>query len=134
MFHLSVHLANEVRLGGPVQLRWMYSPEREMGTFKTYARNIRHPEGYIAKTRRVTNCLNSCSRYFHEGVQTKFNRRPQNDDECGSPDVQTSNLFPNRGCPLGGKKGEPTFLDNKSRHQAHGYILNNCDEVLEYIR
>ncbi|KAG5590662.1 hypothetical protein H5410_041176 [Solanum commersonii] len=52
---------------------------------------------------------------------------------CGSPDVQTSNLFPNRGCPLGGKKGEPTFLDNKSRHQARGYILNNCDEVLEYI-
>ncbi|KAG5610609.1 hypothetical protein H5410_021890, partial [Solanum commersonii] len=59
--------------------------------------------------------------------------RPRNDDECGSPDVQTSNLFPNRGCPLGGKKGEPTFLDNKSRHQAHRYILNNCDEVLEYI-
>ncbi|WMV18692.1 hypothetical protein MTR67_012077 [Solanum verrucosum] len=36
--------------------------------------------------------------------------------------------------PDGAKKGEPTFLDKKSRHQAHGYILNNCDEVLEYIR
>ncbi|WMV49176.1 hypothetical protein MTR67_042561 [Solanum verrucosum] len=30
MIHLSVHLANEVRLGGPVQLRWMYSPEIQL--------------------------------------------------------------------------------------------------------
>ncbi|KAK6785014.1 hypothetical protein RDI58_018469 [Solanum bulbocastanum] len=68
-----------------------------MGSFKSYVHNRRHPEGCIAEARRITDCLNSCSRYFHEGVQTKFNRRLRNNDECGSPDVQTSNLFPNRG-------------------------------------
>ncbi|XP_016195242.1 uncharacterized protein LOC107636233 [Arachis ipaensis] len=29
MVHLPIHLANEVRLGGPVQYRWMYPVERE---------------------------------------------------------------------------------------------------------
>ena len=50
MIHLPIHLVNEVRLGGPVQNRWMYSTEREMGTFKSYIRNRRFPEGCIAET------------------------------------------------------------------------------------
>ena len=41
---------NEVRLGGPVQSRWMYYPEREMGTLESYIRNRRFPEGCIAET------------------------------------------------------------------------------------
>ncbi|XP_069151787.1 uncharacterized protein [Solanum lycopersicum] len=45
MIHLPIHLVNEVILGGPVQNRWMYSTEREMGTFKSYIRNRRFPEG-----------------------------------------------------------------------------------------
>ncbi|WMV37972.1 hypothetical protein MTR67_031357 [Solanum verrucosum] len=49
MIHLPIHLVNEVRLGGPVQNRWMYSTEREMGTFKSYIRNRRYPEGCIAE-------------------------------------------------------------------------------------
>ncbi|XP_049362547.1 uncharacterized protein LOC125827267 [Solanum verrucosum] len=51
MIHLPIHLVNEVRLGGPVQNRWMYSTEREMGTFKSYIRNRRYPEGCIAEAR-----------------------------------------------------------------------------------
>ncbi|KAK6793629.1 hypothetical protein RDI58_007082 [Solanum bulbocastanum] len=34
MIHLPIHLANEVRLGGLVKNRWMYSTEREMGTIQ----------------------------------------------------------------------------------------------------
>ena len=34
MIHLPIHLANEVRLGGSAKNRWMYSTEREVGTFK----------------------------------------------------------------------------------------------------
>ena len=51
MIHFPIHLTMEVRLGGPVQNRWMYSTEREMGTFKSYIRNRRFPEGCIAETR-----------------------------------------------------------------------------------
>ena len=50
MIHLPIHLVNEVRLGSPVQNRWRYSTEREMGKFKSYIRNRRFPEGCIAET------------------------------------------------------------------------------------
>ena len=35
MIHLPIHLVNEVRLRALLQNRWMYSTEREMGTFKS---------------------------------------------------------------------------------------------------
>ncbi|XP_019255451.1 PREDICTED: uncharacterized protein LOC109234065 [Nicotiana attenuata] len=133
MTHFPIHLANEVRLGGPVQNRWMYPPERYMCTLKSYVRNKNHPEGSIAEAYLVEECLTLCSRYLHGGVQTRFNRRPRNNDECGY-DTQTFSLFPKRGCPLGAKKSDPIVLDGKSLCQAHAYVLNNCDEVQEYIR
>ncbi|XP_070031489.1 uncharacterized protein [Nicotiana tomentosiformis] len=133
MIHLPVHLANEVRLRGPVQNRWMYPPERYMCMLKSYVRNKNHPQGSIVEAYLVEECLTLCSRYLHGGVQTRFNRRPPKNDECGY-DTQTFSLFPNRGCPLGAKKSDPTVLDGKSLCQVHAYVLNNCDEVQEYIR
>ncbi|XP_016452815.2 uncharacterized protein LOC107777332 [Nicotiana tabacum] len=133
MIHLPIHLANEVRLGGLVQNRWMYPPERYMCTLKSYVRNKNHPEGSIAEAYLVEECLTLCSRYLHGGVQTRFNRRPRNNDECGY-DTQTFSLFPKRCFPLGAKKSDPIVLDGKSLCQAHAYVLNNCDEVQEYIR
>ncbi|XP_070025158.1 uncharacterized protein [Nicotiana sylvestris] len=88
MIHLPIHLANEVRLGGPIQNRWMYPPERYKCTLKSYVRNRNYPEGSIAEA-------------------------------C---------------CPLGAKKSDPIVLDDMSLNQAHIYLLNNCDEVQEYIR
>ena len=49
-FYIMIHLVNEVRLGGPVQNLWMYSTEREMGTFKSYIYNRRYPDGFIVDT------------------------------------------------------------------------------------
>ncbi|XP_052111602.1 uncharacterized protein LOC127742970 [Arachis duranensis] len=121
MIHLPIHLANEVRLGGPVQFRWMYPPERYMCTLKSYVRNRSHPEGSIAEAYLVEECLTFCSRYLHSGVQTKLNRQPKNNDEPNNSMMETtdafSNLFPKRGVPLGAKKGEPFLLDDKSREQ-----------------
>ncbi|WMV46923.1 hypothetical protein MTR67_040308 [Solanum verrucosum] len=134
MIHLPIHLANEVRLGGPVQNRWMYSTEKEMGTFKSYIRNRRYPEGCIAETRVGIDCMNLFSKYLHRGVHTRFNKRAQNNDECDPSDAETVSLFPNKGVPLGAKKTDPLILDNKSLSQAHTYLLRNCDEVQEYIR
>lgn len=36
MVHLTIHLAREVRLCGPVQYRWMYPFERYQSTFSSY--------------------------------------------------------------------------------------------------
>ena len=82
----------------------------------------------------VEECLTFCSRYLHGGVRTRLNRRPRNDDECSSDEGEFSNLFQNKGRPLGGKKGDPFVLDDKLHSQAHAYILDNCDEVQEYVR
>ncbi|XP_072071886.1 uncharacterized protein [Arachis hypogaea] len=100
MVHLPIHLANEERLGGPVQYRWMYPVER----------------------------------YLHKDVHTRFNRIPQNNDECVSDEVQTPSLFPCKGCPLGGRMGDLFILDEKSEIQGHAYILNNCDKIEVYMR
>lgn len=75
MIHLPIHWANEVRLGGPVQNRWMYSTEREMGTFISYICNRRYPDCCIAEARVGIDCMNLFSRYMNGAVQTRFNRR-----------------------------------------------------------
>ncbi|XP_069145619.1 uncharacterized protein [Solanum lycopersicum] len=134
MIHLPIHLVNEVRLGGPVQNQWMYSTEREMGTFKSYIRNRRFPEGCIAETRVEIDCMNLFSKYLHRGVHTIFNRRARNNDECEPCDAEPVSLFSSIGVPLGAKKIDRIILDDKSLSQAHAYLLGNCDDVQEYIR
>ena len=134
MVHLPIHVANELRLGGPVQFRWMYPPERYMYRLKSYVRNKSRPEGSIAEAYLVEECLTFCSRYLHDGVQTRLNRMSRNNDECYSSEVPDSNIFSKKGQPIGGKNGTIFYLDDKSRAQSHRYILINCDEVQQYIR
>ncbi|XP_016199616.1 uncharacterized protein LOC107640621 [Arachis ipaensis] len=81
MVHLLIHLAIELRLGGPVQYRWMYPVERHMCTLKSYVRNRSHPEGSIAEGYLANECINFYSRYLNEDVQTRLNRVPRNNDE-----------------------------------------------------
>ena len=121
MVHLPIHLENEVRLGGPVQFRWMYYMERYLGDLKSFVRNRSRPEGSIAEAYLVKESLTFCSRYLSSAVDTRMNRMTRNSDDT-----------PNIGHPIGGKK--LISLDHKSLNQAHGYILFNCDEVQEYIR
>ncbi|XP_019233591.1 PREDICTED: uncharacterized protein LOC109214156 [Nicotiana attenuata] len=68
MIHLPIHLANEVRLGGPVQNRWMYPPERYMCTSKSYVRNRNYPEGSIAEAYLVEECLIAHFHHFLDGL------------------------------------------------------------------
>ena len=79
-------------------------------------------------------CLTFCSRYLHEGVKTRFNRVSQNNNEGTSTKDPNSNLFTNKGSPLGGKKGQLIILDEKSFLQANAYVVNNCDNVEPYMR
>ncbi|CAN1791692.1 hypothetical protein LINPERHAP1_LOCUS19427, partial [Linum perenne] len=72
MVHLAVHLPHEAKLGGPVQYRWMYPIERFLGTLKGFVRNKAHPEGSIAESYIVNECLTFCSMYL-DGIETQFN-------------------------------------------------------------
>ncbi|CAM8947131.1 unnamed protein product [Rhodiola kirilowii] len=44
MVHLTIHLVRELRILGPVHMRWMYPFERCMKVLKSYVRNRQSPE------------------------------------------------------------------------------------------
>ena len=141
MVHLPIHLPNEVRLGGPVNCRWMYSPERNMGRLKAYVRNKSRPEGSIAEGYLVEECLVFCSNYLQANVHTRLNRVTRNGDSdmcdplvCDPLEGDLPSFFSSMGRPIGGNQGKLFSLDTNSKNQAHRYILFNCDEVEEYIR
>ncbi|XP_020204521.2 uncharacterized protein LOC109789889 [Cajanus cajan] len=135
MVHLPIHLSNEVKLGGPVQFRWMYPIERYLCKLKSYVRNRSQPEGSIAEGYLAEEALTLCSRYLHKNVETRLNRKNRNYDNSDLCEVDAADYFTSIGCPLGGKKnGEPFALDFQSTAQAHRYILFNCEEVQVYIR
>ena len=106
-----------------------------MYKLKSYVRNKSCLEGSIVEAYLVEECLTFCSRYLHDGVQSWLNRMSRNNDTCALSEFEASNIFPNRGKPIGGKgKGKKFSLDEKSRAQAHKYILINCDKVDKYLR
>ncbi|XP_049371954.1 uncharacterized protein LOC125836844 [Solanum verrucosum] len=123
MIHFPIHLANEVRLGGPVQNRWMYSTEREMGTFKSYICNRCYPEGCIAEARVGIYCMNLFSRYWHGAVQTKFNRRARNNDECDPSDAETYMLC----------KEHEKEVNNQSRRSKWSKAKNHCQNFSQWF-
>ncbi|KAK9212492.1 hypothetical protein WN943_001874 [Citrus x changshan-huyou] len=63
MIHLTIDLINEVRLCGPVYLRWMYPFERNMKGLKAYVRNRNNPEGCIAESYIAEEALEFCAEY-----------------------------------------------------------------------
>nr|XP_027120595.1 uncharacterized protein LOC113737586 [Coffea arabica] len=116
MMHLVVHLATEVKLGGPVYYRWMYPVER--------------PEGSIAQGYLAEECINFCSLYLADYVETKFNRPSRNEEVC--KEIEDGlDIFSESGHPLG--RGKPTVFDAHILSKAHQYILFNCDAVTPYI-
>ncbi|XP_027166667.1 uncharacterized protein LOC113766700 [Coffea eugenioides] len=130
MVHLVVHLATEVKLGGPVHYHWMYLVERYLGTLKSYVRNKSRPEGSIAQGYLVEECINFCSLYLADYVETKFNR-PNRNEEIHKEIEDGLDIFCESGYPLG--RGKPTVFDAHILSKAHQYILFNCDAITPYI-
>ncbi|XP_070020461.1 uncharacterized protein [Nicotiana sylvestris] len=139
MVHLSVHLAGEAKLGGPVHHRNMYPVERELGHFKSFVQNKAQPEGSIAEGYLVEESLTFCSRYI-EDIETRFNRPRRVRDEPNVTEPSgTSSIFPQFGKPASASIIFP--LTDMQKLQAHRYVLLNCaivmpfvDEFRQYIR
>lgn len=101
MTHFIIHLVNEIELGGPTHLCWMYPYEREMCKFKGLVHNRANPEASITEGFLAEECLNFCLRYLHDGVKRRFSRYQTADDE----DIQiegddSSHIFPKIGHPI----------------------------------
>ncbi|KAA0045187.1 transposase [Cucumis melo var. makuwa] len=64
MVHLVVHLVREVKLCGPVCLRWMYLFERYMKVLKRFVRNRNQPEGCIAEAQVCEESVQFCSDFL----------------------------------------------------------------------
>ena len=125
MVHLCVHLPEQALSGGPVSPRWMFGPERRMGTYKSYVRNLARPEGSITEAYVVDEAVTFLSRYIHN-IETKFSCPERNWD------VPTTkyklDLFNNKVRTM----GAPSF----SKLGVYGlvvqwYLLNNCGDVLD---
>ncbi|XP_020249742.1 uncharacterized protein LOC109827184 [Asparagus officinalis] len=112
MVHLTVHLAKEAKLAGPVQYRWMYPIERYLLTLKNYVRNRSRPEGSIAEGYLMEEATIFCARYLDD-VESKLNRPVR---------LQEG--------PLG--TGKSKKLSASELHQAYRFILDNMESIHPY--
>ncbi|CAH9077476.1 unnamed protein product [Cuscuta epithymum] len=141
MVHLVVHLIEELRMGGPVTYRWMYSSERELLTLKSYVHNRAYPEGSIAEVYLAMESLTFVSRYL-SGVETLFTRPVRNDDEGEQNEIEELNslcpgrpLRKSRDCNVSFRKRKRvsrSVLDEKLQIQAHLYVLFNVESVMPF--
>ncbi|XP_071740336.1 uncharacterized protein [Rutidosis leptorrhynchoides] len=129
MIHLSVHLASEARLGGPVHYRWMYPIERYLGTLKSYVRNKSKPEGSIAEGYLAEECLSFCSLYLASDVEAIHNKTSRNHDDGGDDTVLPIFCMPGR--PIGASNVVKLGYDTLAI--AHSHVLFNCSEI-DFLR
>ncbi|XP_060957897.1 uncharacterized protein LOC115712281 [Cannabis sativa] len=116
MVHLTVHLVREVKLCGPVYLRWMYPFERYMKILKGYVRNRSRPEGCIVESYIVEETIEFCSDYLSE-VTTVGSRSTRVDREISR----------------GGRGFSVCGVSRADCEEAHRLVLQNTDVVQPYI-
>lgn len=117
MVHLIVHLVREIRLCGPVHLRWMYPIERYMKILKGYVKNPHRPEASIVERYIAEEAVEFCTDYLSEA------------EAIGLPKSRHEGRWAGKGTRgiLVKSMGREEVL------QAHLYVLNNTDEVHPYL-
>ena len=119
MLHLTVHLVKEVRLCGPVYMRWMYPFERYMRVLKGYFQNHNSLEKSIAKCYIVDEALEFCIEYLSGIDEIEIPYSMKNEWKCGKPLLG--------GCAI-------TIHDYKLVVQAHHYVIQNMTIVQPFIK
>ncbi|XP_058784049.1 uncharacterized protein LOC131658813 [Vicia villosa] len=107
----------EIRLCGPIFLRWMYPIERYMKILKGYTKNPHRPEASIIERYIAEEAIEFCSNYLSE-VNTVGVPKSRHDGRCEGVGTQ-------------GLKIKSLSIDVVV--QAHLYILNNTYEVQPYL-
>nr|KYP70069.1 hypothetical protein KK1_009277 [Cajanus cajan] len=118
MIHLIVHLVREIKLCGPVYLRWMYPIERYMKILRGYNKNPYRPEASIVERYIAEEAIDFCSEYMSKAKPVGL-PKSRHEDRCEGQ----------------GTKGlKVKFILRKELLQAHLYILNNTDEFSFYTK
>ena len=117
MVHLTMHLVREVRLCGPVYLRWMCPFERFMKVLKGYVRNRNQPEGCIAKCYIAEEGIEFCTKYLSNVEAIEIPCTSKIDQKV------RASIF----------GGHTMKVDYNLWLQAHHYVLENTTIIQPYV-
>ena len=117
MVHLVVHLVRDVRLCGPVYLRWMYQFERFMKAL----------EGHVRKRNRLEGCITEC--YIAEEAIEFCTYYLSDIDAIRIP--VSANINQKVGAPM--LRGKVMIVDSDLWLHAHHYVLENTTIIQPYI-
>ncbi|XP_026449878.1 uncharacterized protein LOC113350028 [Papaver somniferum] len=121
MIHLTIHLAREVRLCGPVQYRRMYPFVRYMKIFKEYVKNYAQPEACIAECYLEMKCVRYLDVHADKAYEGEVNQsRNENIQHDSTP----------AGRPL--SKGVQVYIGSDMLKIAHRYVLFNTAAIDPY--
>lgn len=126
MIHLTVHLAREVKLCGPVCFRWMYPFERCMKVIKKHVRNKNKPCGCIAEENIAEETIEIYSEYLRSMKTIGIPPDRHNTSHTGEDSEAIT-----EGKPL--SQGDLCAVSPEQWSQAHLYVLQNTPEIEPYI-
>ena len=160
MEHLRVHLPMELKVGGPVQYRWMYDNERYVVvgaeihdrsciwkwtlTVCNY-RFLHHIKGKVGNKARVEASIcnaylmeeitNFIANYMDDSVDVRAGDLPRNvmNIDKDKSDANLPDIF-SRNVGYAPNEGMVRFLDHLDHRLAHAYVLSNCGLLGEYER
>ena len=118
MVHLVVHIVREVRLCGPMYLRWMYPVEQYMKILKGYVKNHYRPEASMIERYIAEESTKFCLKYMSKANLIGLLANSWHHKCSTSKCLRGVNIV---------SKSRSEVL------QAHLYILNKTDEVIPYI-
>ena len=128
MTHLILHLANEVLLGGPVQNRWQYGPERQNKHLRQKCGNKAKIEASIAEAVILEEVSDLRTSYYPDHVPHLHNKVPRYNIE--EPKYQPRlDLFNAQGGRAGASKSYN--MPRQEWEDLMFYILHNIKEVEE---
>ena len=128
MVHLTVHLATEVRLAGPVHYWSMWFTESFVGRVTRMVHSRSQPEGAIAEGYIFEETLNFCSKYL-DGCQTVFNRPSRHGDNSEHNKENYLRIF---GHPKSASASSQ--LDFTAWTQAQRCVLFNYPTISNYTK
>ncbi|CAM9000586.1 unnamed protein product [Rhodiola kirilowii] len=117
MVHLTVHLVREIRILGPVHMRWMYPFERYMKILKSYVRNRHCPEGCIVEGYITEEAVEFCTNFLG------------NTAAVGIPRPRHFDRFNGKG--ISGRKYKNPSFDELMI--AHFYVLQHMPDITPFI-
>ena len=93
-------------------------------------RNKAKPEGSIAEAYVAMECVTFCSMYLDD-IEIRFNRTDRNANHEWDDNESTLSIFKQIVRPTGAKRYE--FMDVNKLSKVYFYVLNNCEEIKDFI-